>query len=154
MDVKDLKKIVSLMNENHLVEIEIEEQGYRLRLRKAEGVGGGASLTVVPAAMPAVAATAAASPAGAEGAAPDSAEGLQTIAAPMVGTFYSSPSPDAESYASVGSRVTPESVVCILEAMKVMNEIKAECSGEIVKVCVQNGEAVEYGQALFLVRPA
>ncbi|MFI5403057.1 MAG: acetyl-CoA carboxylase biotin carboxyl carrier protein, partial [Planctomycetota bacterium] len=84
---------------------------------------------------------------------PPPAENLHTIKAPMVGTFYRSPSPEADSYADVGSRVSQESVVCILEAMKVMNEIKAECSGEIVKVCVQNGEAVEYDQPLFLVKP-
>jgi acetyl-CoA carboxylase biotin carboxyl carrier protein len=70
----------------------------------------------------------------------------------MVGTFYRSPSPEAEPYVDVGSRVTPDSVVCILEAMKVMNEIKAECAGEILKVCVKNGEAVEYDQPLFVVK--
>jgi len=156
MDVKDLKKIVTLMNENSLVEIEIEEQGYRLRLRKAEGAGGvylAPAAPVLPAAAGAPAPQAPpASPEG--GAAAPAAEGLHTIAAPMVGTFYTAPSPEAEAYVQVGARVSPESVVCILEAMKVMNEIKAECAGEVVKVCVQNGEAVEYGQALFLVRPA
>jgi len=70
----------------------------------------------------------------------------------MVGTFYRAPSPDADVYVEVGAKIGPESVVCILEAMKVMNEIKAECSGEIVKICVQNAEAVEYGQALFVVK--
>ena len=72
----------------------------------------------------------------------------------MVGTFFRSPAPDQDSYIEVGQNVSPDSVVCILEAMKVMNEIKAECSGEIVKVCVQNAEAVEYGQPLFLVKPS
>ena len=76
------------------------------------------------------------------------------LLAPMVGTFYRAPSPDADDYVQVGSKIGPESVVCILEAMKVMNEIKAECSGEIVKICVQNAEAVEYGQALFVVKPS
>jgi acetyl-CoA carboxylase biotin carboxyl carrier protein len=70
----------------------------------------------------------------------------------MVGTFYRAPSPDADSYSEVGMKIGPESIVCILEAMKVMNEIKAECSGEIVRICVQNAEAVEYGQALFIVK--
>lgn len=149
MDVKDLKKIVALMNENGLVEIEIEEEGKRLRLRKAE-----AGVPVAAVAAPAAGAAPAApseSPAAAPAPAPSD---LHTIAAPMVGTFYRSPSPDADAYVDVGSQVTPETVVCILEAMKVMNEIKAECTGEIVKVCVENGQAVEYGQPLFLVKKA
>ncbi|MGQ0614347.1 MAG: acetyl-CoA carboxylase biotin carboxyl carrier protein [Planctomycetaceae bacterium] len=146
MDVKDLKKIVTLMNENGLVEIEIEEEGKRLRLRKAEAPGAVAA-AAGPAPAPGEGAAAAA-------AAPAADPSLHTITAPMVGTFYRSPSPEAESYAEVGRTVTTDSVVCILEAMKVMNEIKADCSGEIVKVCAQNGEAVEFGQALFLVRRA
>ena len=72
----------------------------------------------------------------------------------MEGTFYRAPSPDSEPYIEVGSHVGPETVVCILEAMKVMNEIKAECSGEIVKICVQNSEAVEYDAPLFVVKPS
>jgi len=147
MDAKDLKKIVEIMNENDLVEVEIENDGQRLRVRKAEA-GGVAPIVVAP--------SAAAPPAGAE-TAPEAAspvnDGLHTITAPMVGTFYRAPAPDQDSYAEVGLRVTPETVVCILEAMKVMNEIKAECSGEIVKICVSNAEAVEYGQALFIVKP-
>jgi len=154
MDVKDLKKIVEIMNENDLVEIEIEEEGKRLRLRKQEAGGHALPAPAAPAAPPPsplqVAAPAAAAPAAA--AAPEA--GLHTITAPMVGTFYRSASPESDAYVEIGSRVSSESVVCILEAMKVMNEIKAECSGEIVKVCVQNAEAVEYGQPLFLVKPA
>ena len=150
MDAKDLKKIVEIMNENDLVEVEIENDGQRLRVRKAEA--GGVAPMVVAAPAP----LAAPPPAGAEPA-PEAAssgnDGLHTITAPMVGTFYRAPAPEQDSYAEVGLRVTPETVVCILEAMKVMNEIKAECSGEIVKICVSNAEAVEYGQALFIVKP-
>lgn len=79
-------------------------------------------------------------------------ENLHKITSPMVGTFYSSPSPDAKEYVSSGSKVNEESVVCIVEAMKLFNEIQAEVKGEIVKVLAQNGELVEYGQPLFLVR--
>ena len=153
MDLKDLRRIVEIMNKNDLAEVEIEEEGKRLRLRKKEGPQ--AMLPAMP--MPAAGPAAYAPPPDAPGAdAPPSAEdaGLHTITAPMVGTFYVAGSPDADAYVTVGSPLGPETVVCILEAMKVMNEIKAECSGEIVKVCVQNGEAVEYGQALFQVRPA
>jgi len=155
MDVRDLKKVVQIMNDNDLVEVEIEEEGKRLRLRKQE-----AAAPTMMAALPAAAPVAAAPAAPAAGGAPaaeapaDDTAGLHTITAPMVGTFYSAPSPDADAYAEVGTKVGPESVVCILEAMKVMNEIKAECSGEIVKVCVQNAEAVEYGQALYMVKPS
>ncbi len=155
MDVKDLKKIVEIMNENDLAEIEIEEEGKRLRLRKQQPGAAAAPAHAAhhaPAAPPGPppAAVAVAPP----GAAPSPEPALHTISAPMVGTFYRSVSPESDSYVEVGARVSPESVVCILEAMKVMNEIKAECSGEIVKVCVQNAEAVEYGQPLFLVKPA
>ncbi len=154
MDVRELKKIVEIMNQNDLAELEIEEEGRRIRLKKAgvEPVMAAPAPMAMPAAMavPAVAPV----PGAAAEAAPAADDGLQTISAPMVGTFYRSPSPDADAYVQGGSKVGAESVVCILEAMKVMNEIKAECNGEIVKVCVENGEAVEYGQPLFLVKPA
>jgi acetyl-CoA carboxylase biotin carboxyl carrier protein len=148
MDPKHLKRIVEIMNQNDLAEIEIEEEGMRLRLRKKEGPAA-----MMPAAPPPAPAAAPANPAAAEAApAAEVAEGLHTITAPMVGTFYRAPSPEADTYVEVGKRINPESVVCILEAMKVMNEIKSECSGEIVKICVQNGEAVEYDQPLFVVK--
>ena len=149
MDAKELKKIVQIMNDNDLVEVEIEEEGKRLRVRKAEAAG----VPIVTATTLVPAPAAAAEPA--EAPAPEAAEtsdGLHTITAPMVGTFFRAPAPDQDSYIEVGQNVSPDSVVCILEAMKVMNEIKAECSGEIVKVCVQNAEAVEYGQPLFRVK--
>ena len=150
MDVRELKKIVALMNENDLIEVEIEEEGKRLRIKKK---GSGEPVAHVVAAAPAAAAPAAAAPeAGSEKAA--GGESHHAITAPMVGTFYIAPAPDQDPYVEVGNRVNPDSVVCILEAMKVMNEIKAECSGEIIKICVKNGEAVEYGQELLHVRPS
>ncbi|MHC4134170.1 MAG: acetyl-CoA carboxylase biotin carboxyl carrier protein [Planctomycetota bacterium] len=151
MDPKHLKRIVDIMNQNDLAEIEIEEEGMRLRVRKKEGTAAMGPATQPPAPPPAP--PAAVNPASVEAApAAEVGEGLHTITAPMVGTFYRAPAPEADSYVEVGRRINPESVVCILEAMKVMNEIKAECSGEIVKVCVQNGEAVEYDQPLFVVK--
>ena len=151
MDLKELKKMIALMNENDLLELEIEEGGKKLRLKKAGPQGA-----VGSAPPPAPSAPAAATPVAAGGDAEPSAEdqGFVTIRSPMVGTYYQAPSPDADVYVEYGSKVSSETVVCIVEAMKVMNEIKAEVSGEIVKVCVKNGEAVEYGQALFLVKPA
>jgi len=154
MDPKRLKRIVEIMNQNDLAEIEIEEEGTRLRLRKMEGAAPIAVVApgAVPVAVPAPAAVPepAAAPAEDEAA----AEGLHTITAPMVGTFYRAPAPDQDAYIEVGRNINPESVVCILEAMKVMNEIKAECAGEVVRICVQNGEAVEYDQPLFVVKSA
>jgi len=156
MDPKNLKRIVELMNQHDLAEVEIEEEGRRLRLRKMEvrvqAVPAAPAVLAAPPAAAAAPAPAPEAPPAATPAAPK--DNLHTIKAPMVGTFYRSPSPDADPYVDVGARVSAESVVCILEAMKVMNEIKAECAGEIVKVCVQNGEAVEYDQPLFLVKPS
>jgi acetyl-CoA carboxylase biotin carboxyl carrier protein len=155
MELKDLKRIVDIMNRNGLCEIEIEQAGTRIRVRKPDGsvrtvvAAPAAAASSLPAEEPAAPAPA---PPAAAPAAP--AESLHTITAPMVGTFYRSPSPEAESYVDVGHRVTPDTVVCILEAMKVMNEIKAECTGEVVKILVQDAEAVEYGQALFQVKVA
>ncbi|MCD6303814.1 MAG: acetyl-CoA carboxylase biotin carboxyl carrier protein, partial [Planctomycetes bacterium] len=83
---------------------------------------------------------------------PPAEDNVVAIKSPMVGTFYAAESPDAEPYVSVGSQVGPDTVVCIVEAMKVMNEIKAECSGQIVEICVENGQPVEYGQVLFRVK--
>jgi len=148
MDARELKKIVQIMNDNDLAEVEIEEEGKRLRIRKQEAQSAPAVIASAPAPAPAAAA---AEPTPAAEAAAEEA-GLHVITSPMVGTFYRAPSPEAEAYVDVGVRVNAESVVCILEAMKVMNEIKAECAGEIAEICVQNGEAVEFGQALFKVR--
>jgi len=157
MDPKSLKRIVEIMNQNDLAEVEIEEEGRRLRIRKMETRVQAVPMAAPPAGLaPAPdpgAAAAGAAPAPPTAAAAEETEGLHTIKAPMVGTFYRAPAPDADPYTQVGARVGPETVVCILEAMKVMNEIKAECAGEIVKVFVQNGEAVEYDQPLFLVKP-
>jgi len=151
MDPKHLKRIVEIMNQNDLAEIEIEEEGKRLRLRKREGSATVPYASPPPAAPPPAAG--AANPAAVDAApAAEVTEGLHTICAPMVGTFYRAPAPEVDAYVEVGKHINPESVVCILEAMKVMNEIKSECSGEIVKICVQNGEAVEYDQPLFVVK--
>ena len=92
-------------------------------------------------------------PAGGHAAGPDKGEGLLEIKSPIVGTFYEAPSPDSEPYVEAGSHVDPQTVVCIIEAMKVMNEIKAEVSGTVVEKTAANGQAVEYGQVLFRVRP-
>src|SRR5579871_3287151 len=143
------------MNDGGLNELELEDEGKRVHLRKGEE--SRAHHVVVPAMAPAAAAPAA--PAAALGGATAAKAaalppGVKEIRSPMVGTFYRSPSPDAASFCEVGDKVQEETVLCIIEAMKVMNEIKAECKGEIVKILVANSESVEYGQPLFHVKTA
>ena len=138
MELKDIKSLIDLMKKNDLTELRIEQDNFKIALKR--GVE-----TVVPVAVPQIAAAEAApaavpQPAGKE------------IVSPMVGTFYRTPSPESPNYVEVGTEVTPDTVVCIIEAMKVMNEIKAETRGVIVEVLAQNGKPVEFGKPLFSVR--
>ena len=148
MDFDEIKQIVQLMQENDLSEFELEREGFRIVMRKAKPE----IIThhSVPIAAPQVIAS---GPGGekAEKAAPEEDENYEVIKSPMVGTFYTSPSPDSDPYVRIGDQVGEDTVVCILEAMKVMNEIKAEVRGKIVDILVENAEPVEYGQALFKV---
>ncbi|MDJ0522300.1 MAG: acetyl-CoA carboxylase biotin carboxyl carrier protein [Planctomycetota bacterium] len=159
MDQRELKKLVQLMNDNGLIELEIEREGERLHLRKAEPPGSTPPLvhmTGMPVgaapmmAMPGAGAPAPAAETPAEEAKPD--PNLKEIRSPMVGTFYRRPSPDADAYVDVGDSVEEETIVCIVEAMKVNNEIKAELDGEVVEVLVDDGHPVEFDQPLFRVR--
>jgi len=156
IDIKKLKQLVALMADNDLTEMDLEGEGEKITLKR----GSSGQVQYVPqpapqAAPPPAAPTPAAPPAGDAPAAPeaDPAPAGPTIDSPMVGTFYASPSPDADAFVAVGSKVKPDTVVCIVEAMKVFNEIKAETAGEIVEILVENGAAVEYGQPLFRVKP-
>ena len=149
-DLAELRRLVTLMRANDLVEVEIEGEGRRVKVVRAGAPGAWAAAPSAP--PPAVVTAAAAAPAAAP-AAPKESRGLE-IPSPMVGTFYRSPSPDASPYVEVGDRIGKDTPVCIVEAMKVMNEIKSEVAGEILEILVQNGEPVEFGQPLFLVRPA
>ena len=153
VELKDIKAIIDLMKKNSISEFELERQDFKIRLKRGvngpvviaedapappvfpilTGGAAGAPITVFPATAPA---------------------GTSEIKSPMIGTFYRAPSPDAANYAEVGSEVGPDSVVCIIEAMKVMNEIKAECRGVITEVLVENAKPVEFGQSLFKIRPA
>lgn len=144
-----LQALAGLMDEHGFTEFEFENENIRVRLSKTAGVVG--AQAAPPAAAPAPApATPAASTPGAAPADPDA--GLHKILSPIVGTFYRSPGPDKDSYVSEGSNVSPETTVCIVEAMKLMNEIQADVSGEIVKIYVENGQPVEFGQPLFGVK--
>lgn len=146
MDHRELKKLVQLMNDNELVELEIEQEGLRVCLRKA---GLAAAMTAVPAYAPA---PQAAAEAAAEEAPAGPPPGTKEIRSPMVGTFYRRPNPEAEPYIDVGSAVEPDMVVCIVEAMKVNNEIKAELSGDVVEILAEDGQPVEFDQPLFRVK--
>jgi acetyl-CoA carboxylase biotin carboxyl carrier protein len=158
LDLNELKRLVAIMVTSDLAEVEIEEQGKRVKVVRAGRVSSAAAApaTAAPAlatgAPPAPAASPAPLAAPATPEAPRPSRGVE-ITSPMVGTFYRAPSPDAAPYVEVGDRVSKDSPVCIVEAMKVMNEIKAEVEGEILEILVQNGEPVEFGQPLFLVRP-
>jgi acetyl-CoA carboxylase biotin carboxyl carrier protein len=153
VDLKDIKAIIDLMKKNSITEFELEQQDSKLRLKR--GLNGGSpapqaddSVPMIP--LPQSYAAAAAAP----GAAPAANTGEIDIKSPMIGTFYRSPSPEAQAYIEIGSEVGPESVVCIIEAMKVMNEIKSEVKGVVTQILVENGKPVEFGQPLFKVRPS
>ncbi|WP_438432223.1 acetyl-CoA carboxylase biotin carboxyl carrier protein [Gorillibacterium sp. sgz500922] len=160
--LNEIKELIKLVDQSSLQELEIQNEGFKLFLRKP-----GRTESVIVSSAPAQPAYSVSAPAAAPSealpepsaaavrepapAATSSAD-LHTIVSPMVGTFYGSPSPDAAPYVSPGSKVNEKSVVCIIEAMKLMNEIEAEVKGEIVEVLVDNGQLVEYGQPLFLLK--
>jgi acetyl-CoA carboxylase biotin carboxyl carrier protein len=155
MNAREIRKLIDLMNENDLVELELEEEGRKVRLRKRAPVEAreGSYIMSAPPPMPAPAAAAPAADSGAAAPAATEPDNTITIKSPMVGTFFRASGPDADPYVEEGDEVTPDTVMCIIEAMKVMNEIKAEASGKLVEILVANGEPVEYGQPLFVVQP-
>jgi acetyl-CoA carboxylase biotin carboxyl carrier protein len=147
--IKELKELIALMRRNELSEFELETEGFRIKLKK----GGEPVITTAPPGFypphPAEAGPVAATPATpAAGAKPTGRE----ITSPMVGTFYSAASPESDAYVEEGTEVAEDTVVCIIEAMKVMNEIKAETRGVIAEILVENGKPVQFGQPLFRLR--
>jgi len=162
LDLKQIKQIIDLMTRSELTEFAVEEEGFKLKIRRgANGLpvvsssrGSDASVAQAVYAAPAPAPAAAApAPAAAPVAASDDAS-IIYIKSPMVGTFYRSGSPESKPYAENGTKVVENSVVCIIEAMKIMNEIQSEVKGVVVEVLVENGQPVEYGQKLFKVKQA
>ena len=151
--LSQLERLVEMMVDKDVVEVELEEAGARWRVRRTEPQAVTyAAAAPMPMAAPAAAAPAAAPAAGDAGAAAMAAPEGEVFKSPMLGTFYSAPSPDAETFVKVGDRVNVDTTLCIVEAMKVMNEIKAERDFEVLEVLVKNGEPVEFGQPLFLIR--
>lgn len=149
MYIKEIKDMINLMNENGLTELEIEKEGVRIKLRKGSS-GYEKAIEYVAGPPPQSAAGQAAAQIAAEVKKSTTVE----IKSPMVGTFYRSPSPEAPAYVKVGDTITVGQVVCIMEAMKLMNEIKSEVKGKVVDIQVDNAEPVEFGQVLFIVEPA
>ena len=145
MDLKDIKALIDLMKKNDLSVFEMEKNGFRIKLQKGLGDQPLVMSTAAPAVANGPAATAAA---------PGSTESASTkdIVSPMVGTFFRAASPDAAPFVDVGTKVNEDTVVCIIEAMKVMNEIKAETSGVIAEIVAENTKPVQFGQVLFRVR--
>ncbi|HRY51760.1 MAG TPA: acetyl-CoA carboxylase biotin carboxyl carrier protein [Candidatus Paceibacterota bacterium] len=154
MDLKDIKAIIDLMRKNSISEFELEKQDFKIRLKR--GVNGGnlsSSGEDQPVAvMPSVPMAISPVPLSLGVGNPSPTSDLE-VKAPMVGTFYRSPSPESAAYVEIGSELNPETIVCIIEAMKVMNEIKAEVRGVVTQVLIENGKPVEFGQPLFKYRP-
>ena len=180
-ELKEIQKLIDLLIERDVAEFEMEKGGTRIRVRRAEGRSTASpapptiispvlplTFPAVPSAPPAPATSGAVETAAlpvahsesavsappAETAPEESSESLYIIKSPLVGTFYASPSPYAESFVKPGDAVRVGQVLCIIEAMKLMNEIESETSGEIVRIYVENGQPVEYGQSLFAIKPS
>lgn len=150
MNIKEIKEMLQLMQEHQLTEVEIEKDGLKLKLKKGPSGKIITEEVHAPAAIPVPriveAAPAASSPK------PQDATNVFTVKSPMVGTFYSAPSPDQSPYASIGKKVKEGDVLCIVEAMKLMNEIKSDVSGTIIEILVKNGQPVEFDQPLFKIQ--
>jgi len=154
MNLKEIKEIITLMNENDLNEIEIERDGLKLKLKKSNGEAHVVmSAPNVPYSLEKIPAPQATREQAASGSELTPRKNSSEIKSPMVGTFYKSPSPETPAFVEVGQTVEVGQVVCIVEAMKLMNEIKSEVRGKVVEVVVENAEPVEFGQTLFVVEP-
>jgi len=147
LDLKDIKAVIDLMRKNDLSVFEMEKDGFRLKLQKGAG-----DQTVFSQPAPATAPAPAAAQTPAPAATPEKSSPLKDIVSPMVGTFYRAGGPETPPFVDVGKEVSEETVVCIIEAMKVMNEIKAETKGVIAEIVAENGKPVQFGQVLFRVK--
>lgn len=150
MNIKEIKEMIQLMNENNLSELELEKEGMKIRLKKS--MGGVIESSVITETQPAQALPTTKNGSAESKESPKPAAAARAIVkSPMVGTYYAAPAPDAPPFVQLGSEVQMGQVICIIEAMKLMNEIKSEVRGKIVEILVNNGDPVEFGQPLFLV---
>ena len=157
VDIKEIRTLIDLMKKNGVAVFKMEREGFKITLKTSEATVSHSVVTSQPmlaysgqAAQPASAPAPTAS-ASAPAAAPAASGGIE-IKSPMVGTFYSSPSPDSPAFVSVGQEITPDTVICIIEAMKVMNEVKAEVTGTVTEICADNGKPVQFGQVMFRLK--
>jgi acetyl-CoA carboxylase biotin carboxyl carrier protein len=157
VDIKEIRTLIDLMKKNGVAVFKMEREGFKITLKTSEATVSHSVVTSQPmvaysgpAAQPASAPEPAAS-APAPAATPAASGGIE-IKSPMVGTFYSSPSPDSPAFVSVGQEITPDTVICIIEAMKVMNEVKAEVAGTVTEICADNGKPVQFGQVMFRLK--
>jgi acetyl-CoA carboxylase biotin carboxyl carrier protein len=160
VDLKDIKAIIDLMKKNSISEFELERQDFKIKLKRGGGhvamdeLGGPMGAYVVPGSAAGPAAVSLPPAPGASPGSPPAISNDLEVKSPMIGTFYRAPSPESDNYVEVGTEVNPDTVVCIIEAMKVMNEIKAEAKGVVSEILVENAKPVEFGQPLFRIRPA
>jgi acetyl-CoA carboxylase biotin carboxyl carrier protein len=152
LDLKDIKELISLMRKNELSVFKMETEGFKITLKKGNDFQPVITTSAAPVQLAAPAAGAAPVEVNGGAAAAPAPSNLKEIVSPMVGTFYTAASPDSPAYVSVGQEVSEDTVVCIIEAMKVMNEIKAEVRGVIAEIVADNGKPVQFGQPLFRVR--
>jgi acetyl-CoA carboxylase biotin carboxyl carrier protein len=159
LDLDELKELLHILDEREIIEFELEEEGKKLRIRKAAANHAAPAAVIAPPIAPALPTQAPAAPAPAAPAPPPppaepaADAGTLVVKSPIVGTFYRSPDPNSPPFVDVGDRVKPGQVMCIVEAMKLMNEIEAEVAGEVLKVHPQSGQPVQYGDPLFTIRP-
>jgi acetyl-CoA carboxylase biotin carboxyl carrier protein len=154
MNLKELKEIIDIFSSRETIEeLEIEKSGVRLRIRRASNHGSSVALAPAPAISALAPVAAVPLPQALPEATKTIEEELYFIRSPIVGTFYKAPSPTSESFVALGDFVEKGSVVCIIEAMKLMNEIESDVAGEVVSILVENGQPVEYGEKLFAIRP-
>ena len=153
MDIKEIRSLIDLMKKNGVAVFKMEKEGFKITLKTAGAPGSPQYISTQPLVQwsePAAQPLSITEAAPAAVAAP-AATGIE-VKSPMVGTFYGSPSPESPAFISVGQEITPDTVVCIIEAMKVMNEVKAEVSGTVTEICAENGKPVQFGQALFRLK--
>jgi acetyl-CoA carboxylase biotin carboxyl carrier protein len=156
LDLKQIKQIIDLMKRSDLTEFAVEEEGFKLKIRRGHNgapvvtSNGGSIAPMLD--TPAISSSAQAAPAAFLAGGEKEEAGYSYIKAPMVGTFYRAPSPESPPFAEINAKVSENSVICIIEAMKIMNEIQAEAKGTVVEILVENGQPVEYGQRLFKIK--
>jgi len=151
MDLRKLKTLIDLVSESNISELEITEADGKVRIVKSDGAVAVPMMMQVPAAAPAAAPVAAAAPAAPAAAAAPAVETGHIVTSPMVGTFYRASGPNAKPFAEIGQQIKEGEAICIIEAMKIMNEIDADFSGTITKILCENGQPVEFGQPLFVI---